>query len=456
VNTKNSRLTLIAGVALSALGAVPAHAQTAREAELEARLRMLEAAVADLRSELEQERASDDGAAATQPSASPPNHAEPATKLTAQQSIEDAGPSIEVGGFFKTYAAVSGYSDGTLAANSSGHDFYNPGTIPVGGESQGASFRANVKQTRIALKASAPLAKEVLAGVLEVDFQSSPGSGSHRVTNAYNPALRRAFMSYGNLLIGQEWTNFQYLPALPETADYLGPSEGTVFVRQPQLRYTHALSRAASFSVAAENPAVTTADAGSAIIGENHTGRLPDLTARLNLSLGSAELSLAGLARELNARLGTEEDAALGWGLSVAGKIPLGAQRHHDLRFMVTHGSGIGRYVGLNLAPDAIVVRDGGLRLEPVVLTAGFAALRLGWTKRLRSTFTVSAQKIDVPAALAALDSNDTVWSASANLFYSPMPQVDFGFELRHGERELVSGATGRIDRAEFAAKYSF
>lgn len=376
--------------------------------------------------------------------------------MAAQERGSDEGPSVTIGGFFRTYAAVTGYSDGALAANSSGHDFYIPGTIPVGGDSQRSSFRANAKQTRIVVKARTPLADDVVTGLLEIDFQSSPGSGNQRVVNAYNPALRRAFMSYNNLLIGQEWTNFQYLPALPETTDYLGPSEGTVFVRQAQLRYTRALGQAVSLSVAAENPSVTVSEIGSAAIGESDTDRLPDLTTRLTLALGASELSLAGLLRDMTVEAGAESATALGWGLSLAGKVPLDTRKRHDMRFMVTHGSGLGRYVGLNLAPDAVLVRNAGLRLEPIPLTAGFAALKLGWTGSLRSTFMVSAQKIDFPADFAAPGANRTIWSASANLFYSPVAQVDFGFELRHGERELVSGETGVLNRAEFAAKYSF
>lgn len=451
---RNLRRAVLAGTALGALGALPAQAQTGREAELETRLKSLEAAVAELRGELDRARAVRAAAAPVVAPVQPVAVA--ATPAPTPAKPDAGGPSVKISGFFKTYASVSQYSDGVLAATSNGHDFYNPGTIPVGGVSEGPSYRANVKQTRIALSASTPVSGHSLKGLLEIDFQSSPGAGNQRMTNAYNPALRRGFITFDNLLIGQEWSNFQYVAALPETTDYLGPSEGTVFARQAQLRYTRPLSRALTLSVAAENPAATTADEGSAAVVENDTDRLPDLTARLNLALGRSELSLAGLARDLTVDFGAQQDAAFGWGLSAAGKIALDARGHHDLRFMVSHGDGIGRYVGLNLAPDAVLVRTGGLRLEPVALTAGFVALRLGWTDQLRSTFMGSAQWIDYPTALAIAGANRQVWSASANLFYSPVKQLDFGIEFRHGVRQLASGVTGRLDRAEFSAKYGF
>lgn len=47
-------------------------------------------------------------------------------------------------------------------------------------------------------------------------------------------------------------------------------------------------------------------------------------------------------------------------------------------------------------------------------------------------------------------------WSLAGNFFYSPVKSLDFGVEYRHGERELVGEQSGRLDRVEAAAKYSF
>ena len=51
---------------------------------------------------------------------------------------------------------------------------------------------------------------------------------------------------------------------------------------------------------------------------------------------------------------------------------------------------------------------------------------------------------------------NKRAWSAAANLFYSPVKNVDLGVEVRHGKRDLVNGASGTTDRIDVAAKYSF
>ena len=91
-------------------------------------------------------------------------------------------------------------------------------------------------------------------------------------------------------------------------------------------------------------------------------------------------------------------DDALGWGVSAGGKIAFGPDKRHDIRFSGTYGDGIGRYLGLGYAPDAVFDRDVlGNRLLNVDNFAGFASLRLGWTGNLRSTFAAGYQHADYP-----------------------------------------------------------
>jgi hypothetical protein len=462
-------------------------APTAREAELEARLNQLEQAVQDLRSELAAARSaqtatapSTTGGPVAQPQvvqaqapgtsgqsgpeqptggratlaeakAPPPPDAAPA-----QDGFKVAGTTVRINGFFKTWAAVSHYDGGNIAADAVGRDFYFPSFIPIGGTGTGNNFEAHAKQTRIAISTATPVAGKELKGLFEADFQVVPGTqGNQRIVNGYDLGLRRAFLTYDKFLVGQEWSTFQYVAALPETTDFLGPSDGTVFVRQAQLRYTEKLSPELSLSVAVENPDTSYATMLAAANVSSATDRLPDLAARLNwLMPGGMELSLAGVARKLTVDTGTVSDSAAGWGVSLAGKLPLTEDKRWDVRFMLNHGDGVGRYVGLNLIPDAVLGTDG--RLYTPSLTAGFAAVRLGWTENLRSTVMAAFQKGKYQDGVAPVGANESSWSAAANLFYSPVKNLDVGIEYRHGERELITGASGTLDRGEFAAKYSF
>jgi hypothetical protein len=207
-----------------------------------------------------------------------------------------------------------------------------------------------------------------------------------------------------------------------------------------------------ALSIAAENPETATITTTSPALVENDDDHLPDLTARLLFSPKFGEISLAGVVRQLSVDNGPDHDRATGWGVSLAGKVPFGPAKRHDVRFMINHGDGIGHYLGLNFAPDAVHAAE----LETVRITSGFAALKLGWSGQLRSTFTASFQDVDYPAILVPLTANEGAWSLAGNLFYSPVKNLDFGIEYRRGERELVSGQSGTVDRVEAAAKYSF
>ena len=140
--------------------------------------------------------------------------------------------------------------------------------------------------------------------------------------------------------------------------------------------------------------------------------------------------------------------------MSAAGKLFLDHAKVSDLRFMATYGQGAGRYIGVNFAPDAVFVGATG-KLENVTV----ASARIGIAPGLRANLMGSWQRVTYADALTAAmvgTYNKKAWSLAGNLFWSPIKNVDLGIEVRHGERKLVNGASGALDRIEFAAKYGF
>ncbi|MFA5990186.1 MAG: DcaP family trimeric outer membrane transporter [Sphingomonas sp.] len=440
--------------------------QANNRAELEARLAQLEAAVAELRGELETARAAQ--AAATSQAAAASATAAKASEQVAAIEKRPAAPAsdgftiggttFKASGFIKTVANFTRYDDGDVPTGAFIKDFYLPQQIPVGGTREGNDFTAHAKQTRLQFSTSTPIGKHVLKGVAEFDFQTAPGAqATQRTTNGYNLALRRGFFTYDHFLAGQEWSNFQYVAALPESTDFVGATEGTVFVRQEQFRYTFALNKQAALSVAIENPETSSITPTSAALVENDDDHLPDVTARINYVANIGELSLAGVVRQLSVDNGTVRSRATGWGISAAGKLPFGPDKRHDFRFNATYGDGIGRYVGLNFAPDVVFVGTPGSALETVKDFAAFAAVKIGWAKALRTSFIGSYQRVYYPGAVAIPTSaNRTAWSVAGNIFWSPVKSFDVGVEFRHGEREIANGQKGQLDRIEFATRYSF
>lgn len=467
------RWTLFAGVALAALTPMQAAAQTSKQSELEARLKALEESVGSLRAELDTERQRNAQLQQSQQQTNKKVEAIELAKATPPppppapaDGFKVGGTTVKINGFIKTNAMFSKWDDGDVAGNTFGRDFYLPQSIPVGGTRESTDFDFSGKQTRIWLTTSTPIGNHKLGGHIEFDFQTAPGAqGSERTTNGYNLALRRGFITYDNLLVGQDWTNFQYTGALPESTDFVGVTEGTVFVRQPQLRYTKKLGDHAALSLSVENPETATATTTSAALTEQDDDRIPDFTARLLFKPKFGELSLAGVVRQLSVDNGITSARGTGWGISGAGKIPFGPDKRHNISFMATYGQGIGRYVGLNFAPDAIVYNrsNGDIELAEVKSFAAFAAARIGWTSNLRSNIMYSMQDVSYPSAYRPVGANDNAWSAAANIFWSPVKGFDVGAEYRHGVREiwvltngLASTQSGQLDRVEFAFKYSF
>lgn len=472
------RAWLMAAMALAA----PVCAQakpTAHEAALEARLKKLEAEMAQLRGDLvaaRQQQARSDtvaSAAVARSDEAVAKTEQVATKVAALESkpsapaegFRNGNTTLKLGGFLKLVANSSRFSDGEVANNTFGRDFWLPQTIPTGGLPATRETDFSARQSRLWLNLTSDVAGHTVKGYLETDFETTAstaanvaGGGTQRTTNGYTLALRRATIQVDKWTFGQDWTTFQYTGALPESTDYVGTTEGTVFVRQPLVRYSAPLSKELTLHVAAENAETASANIGAPALVENGDDRIPDFAARLAYAGKAGELSLAGLARELRVQNGLVRDTRLGWGVSGAGKLWLDESKSSDLRFMVTYGQGASRYVGVNFAPDTVVDPVTG-KLNRVSVLAAMVALRVGVAKGLRANLMGSYQRVSYDDALAAATIggfNKQAWSVAGNLFWSPVKNVDLGVEVRHGERKLVNGASGMLDRVEFAAKYGF
>lgn len=460
------------GSAIVALLATPNLAQAQNQAQdqaaLEARIALLEAQLDALKVEVQASRAEittrqqalaqdvvriEQRAAAVPlaPVQAAPVQAAPIQTAAAPVNGFRVGDNVlRFGGFIKADYSLSSYSGGDPANGDALRDFYLPGAIPVGGADEGPAMDFNARQTRFWLTSEGTIGGRRVGSRVEMDFQVLPGAGDQRTTSPSNLSLRRAFVTIDNWLFGQEWSNFQNIGVLPETADYIGPSEGSVFARQVQVRYTRG-----PFSISVENPETTLTNfsTGARIIADDNT--MPDITARYAITRPWGEASISGIVRQLayeTTGVGAIDETTTGWGVSAAAKIKIGET--DDLRVMLSGGEGIGRYVGLNFTNDAVLTSTG--RLEAIPLVAGFAAYRHLWSPQWRSNLIYSFQNVDNDLAIVTPSVNRSAYSVRGNLIYSPVTALDFGAELSFGERELESGLSGDMTRLTVFAKYGF
>ncbi|WML91767.1 DcaP family trimeric outer membrane transporter [Thiothrix lacustris] len=359
--------------------------------------------------------------------------------------------TVDISGFVKLDAMFTNYNDGT-PASSAIDDFYIPSVIPTaaaGTASTGEStkFNAHAKQTRFNLKTATELENgKKINGLIEVDFgPGSPTSNGKVTTNRSGVDLRHATISYDKWTVGQTWTNALNTSSLADTLDLFTLAEGVVATRQAQVRYTNG-----PFSASLENPE-TRINTPSGRVDTNDS-TLPDLTVKYTSKGDFGNVSVAGLARQLKYEdQATKVDSStMAAGVNVAGKINVGAK--DDVRFSLTQGKGLGRYVGLALNSDGYL--DAGGKIKTIDQTAANIGYKHAWTPKASSTLGYAIYEADADAAAGVI--NKKSQSIHANLLYNPTKEVTLGGEYIHGKLEKSNGTEGDMDRLQFSVKYNF
>ena len=441
--THRWKIALAAGAIL----ACPAPA-LAQGSDLETRVQALEALVQELQQELAAARAeqveADDAIVRLESAATEDRALRPSAQTANADGFMVGDTRVRIGGFMDLDAHVTTLSDGAIASGSIARDFYIPGATPVGGE-ETTTTDFTAESTRIFVNASRDVNGRAATGYLEVDFLGSL-QGDERVSNSFSPRLRRAYLDYNGFRLGQDWSTFQNTSAIPESASFLILPDGMVFVRQAQIRYTNG-----PWQFALENGDTTFTSVGGGRV-EADTNTIPDVVARYNRSGNFGNYSVALLLRQLRADIAGVDDEAFGYALSVGGRLAMGPR--DDLRFNLTGGEGVGRYIGLNAANAAMVDPMTG-DLEAVSSVGGLVAWRHAFGADSRFNIGVSGLSIDNPD-FAPGSSTSEVISGYAAVLTDIAPNVSLGVELMHGMRETEAGADGSISRFTFSTRYGF
>lgn len=374
---------------------------------------------------------------------------------------KSGGTSFKYGGFVQLDSVSTNYSEGK-PGNKLIEDFLVPSLIPVepgSGESDSySSTNIHTKTSRFFFTTSTPTAMGTVSSRFELDFVLSPG-GDERISNSFNSRMRHAFLKwdYGqgkSVLAGQTWSTFFNVGALPGVQDFVGPV-GTIFVRQPMIRWT-----SGPWQLALENPATRLNVSSGSRLDDAET--LPDFIARYNGTSGDLKWSVAGMVRQLNyeSRAGNavevDSDSEFGYGVSVAGKWMLGGSKD-NFRYMFNYGSALGRYMGLNAFNDGYIGANGDI--ETIDQWGAVLSFEHYWSDQWRSHISLSAAGADNPDVGDLASSPGLAKSYQtlhANLQWLPAPKLMFGGELIYGSKELEDGREGDLTRLQFSAKYAF
>jgi len=464
------RSALVLAVVAALVGPQLALADDAHEKALEARVAELERIVNQLAAQQKtQQAAAPAPRTAQDTSGITKKHAEAnpspyvlAAEAPSQKPIQDTtitpnsnpNTTFHFGGFIKADFLESRTSGGQLLDGATSRDLYLPSQIPVGAtHGSHTDFDAHAKFSRINFGVdSITDAGDRVGAFVEYDFFGT-ALGTQVATNTYGATLRHAFVYWNNWLAGQTWSNFMDTSALPEAVDFIGPTDGVIFVRQNQLRYTDG-----GFSASLENhDTVLVPYKGGAGINTDR-GAMPDLTARYNWKGSWGTFGVAGLLRDLTIDtpvVGTvpaHNNNKIAGALTAGGKFILGSS--DDLRYQLTGGSSIGRYIGLGVASDGELDANGNI--DGISGVAGYVAWRHVFNKEWRTNVMYAANHFDNDVALTGGAVTKSTESIRANIFYSPIAKLDLGAELMCGRRKLESGLDGDLNRLQFSVKYSF
>ena len=354
---------------------------------------------------------------------------------------------VKYTGYIKVDGIYSDYSNGE--GHPLNRDFYVPSTIAVGSADDDISgrFDAHARQSRFRLTTNTPVdGDDSITGVLEFDFMVTKGDyDNERISNSYLPRMRHAFLKYKNWLVGQTWTTFMDVGALPESLDFIGTTDGITFGRQVMVRYTHG-----GLEVALENPETTVVG-----VGATDDNSVPDIIAAYTMKQDWGHVKVAGIFRQLAYNVGDIDASDTGAGVSVTGKVKVSDT--DDIRFTFFTGTGLGHYAALNAAQGAVYNDQTG-ELSSIASTGYGVAYRHMWTDKARSSIMFSAFDADADEVTKVTmgDYTEKTYSARVNYIYSMSKTMTVGAEYAYAKRETDAGLEGDMSRVQFSAKYAF
>ena len=364
-----------------------------------------------------------------------------ATPLAASAvSFKDSSGTIDfsIGGFAKLSAIYSDTDSGKISSDL-GRNIYLPTATPVGNGGDYQVLDMTARESRINFKAKTEKDGHKIGMTLEVDFLGTT-EGNEVVSNSYAPRLRHFFFTFDNHLFGQTWSTFQDVGALAESVDFLPSPEGIVFIRQAQYRYT-----AGDLQIGLENPE-NWIEGNS----DRDVGVMPDITANYKMKGDWGHMRINGLLRQLVVDEGTIDETATGYGIGLSGKIKVGST--DDIRFSATYGDGMGRYTGLGLVKDGVLING---KIETVSNIAANASYRHVWNGKSSSNIIYSMSDIDNPNGSPGT-LNKSASSLTVNYLYRPVKNVTYGIMFMAADRETENGDDGKMNRIQASAKYSF
>ena len=273
--------------------------------------------------------------------------------------------------------------------------------------------------------------------------------------NNYSLRLRQAYVSFRGMIMGQTWSTFVDLAAIPPTIDFEGPT-ASVAARNVQFRYTIPFKDKWEFAIALENPNYSATLNDYVQIAKQ---RCPDIPMYLQYKWkNGSHLRFSGILRGMryNNLLNAQGRTAFGWGVQMSGLANMSSK--FTLYYQGVYGKGISKYIndlgGNNL--DLAISENGG-ELKPIPVAGGVMGLQYNILDNLFASVNYSYLRL--------FDDGDILYSPSmykqgqylaANMFMTLDNDWQFGVEYLWGARKNQDDMKSFADRIQIMAQYNF
>ena len=354
------------------------------------------------------------------------------------------------------YLGIGGYVKGTAS-----YDFGSPinngsyfttSSIPTnlspgnGGLFQMSAQTSNLFFNFIAL----PNAKHHLGAYVNFNFAGD---------NDYGFDLQYAYLTYGGLMIGYNFSSFFDAAASPATIDMEGPSSLPA-VQHTLLNYTYS-HKGWTFGIGIEAPQISiTTDQYTSLVNQ----RIPDIPAFIQYgwNKGNSSVRISSLLRNLQYRnlVNHKNHNKVGWGFQLSGV----TQIHSVLNFYYQgiYGKGISNFIqdtdglGLDMVPDQNV--DGKMKL--VKIWAAMGGFQINFNPKVFSSHAYS----QVRDYADNYKNGSIQWGSQYkyaqylvnNIFWQATSSVQLGLEYIWGRKTVMDNTHRHDNRIQFMMQYSF
>ncbi|OGT60102.1 MAG: hypothetical protein A3E85_03335 [Gammaproteobacteria bacterium RIFCSPHIGHO2_12_FULL_45_12] len=335
---------------------------------------------------------------------------------------------------------------------------------------------------------------------LELGFESFGVDNRDAVAaplqNNYSIALYQGYVSFKDTMLGQTFSNFIDVMAMPETLNFTN-NAGVTLILQPQARHTWNFGSNILSAALESNESdftygglsVTPTSTGGPIFAVNpesnvsygtdaSLSRFPDVTLAFTHNANWGHVFVSGVARDIrmdvarstltNNMLGCNatfnptgaaicaaypaqlRSQAFGWALNGAARINTFGKDNILLKY--TYGNGVGRYLLFGLYSGALVMTNGNLSTQD--MGGGYASYQHWWTDALRTNLTYGMLHVATPEV------NGSIWkkfqSVNINLMWSPFPALTTGVEYFYAYDKFANNSIGAMSRFMLGVNYAF